>query len=219
MTLLFSAVLVRFKNVQIIPVSETTRMDKWVKVRKASLDQANKGEDIRDRDARARNAAVALQDAEPWRPLVMGNPMHKTRRVNILEMGAMTRWGEIRRKNHLVDIHADLNLQAIEDAVEAVEELVGFQRIWGKPASPPPRSSSRVASPRPSIARGQDSTDGKGLRKSEQPAIEEEGEGDLEEGEEGEDGVGSDVEVEVDARNADVGADRGEDRSVEAGKG
>ncbi|KAF7188049.1 hypothetical protein HII31_10621 [Pseudocercospora fuligena] len=36
-----------------------------------------------------------------WKPVVIGNPSGKFRRVNLLELGAMSRWTEIRKLNNL----------------------------------------------------------------------------------------------------------------------
>ena len=40
---------------------------------------------------------------DEWKPVIIGNPSGSTRRLSILEMGAMTRWSEIRRRNRLVE--------------------------------------------------------------------------------------------------------------------
>jgi hypothetical protein len=40
---------------------------------------------------------------EPWRPIIIGNPSGKTRRMSVLELGHLSRWSEIRRKNRLVN--------------------------------------------------------------------------------------------------------------------
>jgi hypothetical protein len=37
-----------------------------------------------------------------WKPVVIGNPSGKTRRVNLLELGGQSRWTEIRRLNKLI---------------------------------------------------------------------------------------------------------------------
>ncbi|CRK19119.1 hypothetical protein BN1723_017751, partial [Verticillium longisporum] len=65
----------------------------------------------------------AVAEDEPWRPIVIGNPVAKTRRVNILELGPMTRWTEIRRKNKLVDANVSAGRAAL-DVVRDVRELV-----------------------------------------------------------------------------------------------
>lgn len=36
-----------------------------------------------------------------WRPVVFGNPSGNSRRLSILELGTMTRWSELRRRNKL----------------------------------------------------------------------------------------------------------------------
>ena len=36
-----------------------------------------------------------------WKPVVIGNPSGKMRRMNLLEMGRWSRWSEIRRLNLL----------------------------------------------------------------------------------------------------------------------
>ncbi|KAL8948639.1 MAG: hypothetical protein Q9222_005190 [Ikaeria aurantiellina] len=38
---------------------------------------------------------------DEWKPVIIGNPSGTTRRMSILEMGNMTRWKEIRRRNRL----------------------------------------------------------------------------------------------------------------------
>jgi hypothetical protein len=43
--------------------------------------------------------------SEDWRPVIVGNPSGKTRRMNILELGHLSRWTEIRKLNRLVPEH------------------------------------------------------------------------------------------------------------------
>jgi len=120
LTLLLLAVLIRFKDVQIIPSSKTLEMEKWTQIRRQS---------IRRRSSEHKTAANAntMTDEEIWRPLLFGNPSSKLRRVNILELGAMTRWTEIRKKNRLIDERAaHLNRAALESAATAVEEATGI---------------------------------------------------------------------------------------------
>lgn len=38
-----------------------------------------------------------------WKPIIIGNPSGKTRRMSLLELGKQSRWSEIRRRNKLVD--------------------------------------------------------------------------------------------------------------------
>ncbi|KAF2858242.1 hypothetical protein K470DRAFT_259989, partial [Piedraia hortae CBS 480.64] len=78
-TVLFAAVMVRFRRVRVVP------------------DQAW-GEEVFRRES-LRNDPQGEMD---WRPVVVGNPSGKERRVNLLEMGQWTRWSEIRRLNRLL---------------------------------------------------------------------------------------------------------------------
>lgn len=118
LTLLLLAVFIRFKNVQIIPNSKVPEMDKWHEVRRESI--------IRRRsiaDPRIANPGPLIDD-EMWRPIIIGNPSNKKRRVNVLELGHLTRWTEIRKRNKLIDEGAvtHLNRAALGSAAEAVAE-------------------------------------------------------------------------------------------------
>jgi len=81
LSVLLLGILIRFKDVQIIPDSKKHEMDRYHNARRTS---GNIGE-------------------EPWRPIIIGNPHHSTRRMCILELGSMSRFSEIRLKNRLVD--------------------------------------------------------------------------------------------------------------------
>jgi Cu/Ag efflux pump CusA len=79
LTLLLSLALWRFKMVQVIPnhISGTrTDMADWG-IERASTDDF-------------------------WKPVIIGNPSGKTRRVSLLELGHQSRWTEIRRLNKLL---------------------------------------------------------------------------------------------------------------------
>ncbi|CRK20857.1 hypothetical protein BN1708_012963 [Verticillium longisporum] len=117
LTLLLLIGLIRFKEVQIIPACKSFEMDRWTEVRRKSLHRRASlpGGTPRTDDA--------VAEDEPWRPIVIGNPVAKTRRVNILELGPMTRWTEIRRKNKLVDANVSTGRAAL-DVVRDVRELV-----------------------------------------------------------------------------------------------
>ena len=39
---------------------------------------------------------------DEWKPVIIGNPSGTTRRISLLELGEMTRWTEIRRRNRLL---------------------------------------------------------------------------------------------------------------------
>ncbi|KAI2625080.1 hypothetical protein GGR54DRAFT_654739 [Hypoxylon sp. NC1633] len=100
-SLLLLAVFARFRHVQIIPHSKSIEMDRWTEERRDSL--------------RRRASAIAAAKANGLkdRPCILGNPSEKFRRMNILELGSLTRWSEIRKKNSLIDEGAHLNRQAV----------------------------------------------------------------------------------------------------------
>ncbi|KAK3403473.1 hypothetical protein B0T20DRAFT_450332 [Sordaria brevicollis] len=121
LTVLLLAVLVRFKEVEIIPSSKTVEMEKWQKIRRESIRKS-----IIEIKA-GRPLPVTMTDEEIWRPHLPGNPSSQFRRVNILELGAMTRWTEIRKKNKLIDESAaHLNRAALDTARMAVEDATGI---------------------------------------------------------------------------------------------
>lgn len=70
------------------------------------------------------------------RPTMLGNPTRKHRRMNLLELGALSRWSEIRKINQLVDEDAHLNRQAVRDARDEVgrrgNELVDDLHTFGE---------------------------------------------------------------------------------------
>lgn len=70
-TLLFFVAVIRWKHVQVIPT--WTRRGEW----------------------------TSASDDPEWKPVIIGNPSGKMRRMNILEMGKWSRWSEIRRLNML----------------------------------------------------------------------------------------------------------------------
>lgn len=117
LTLLLLTVLVRFRKVEIIPHSKTGEMDRWTEERRAN---------VRSRaSAIARAKATGHKDLShipteeiDWRPLIIGNPSEKSRRMNIVEFGSLTRWTEIRRRNRLIDEGAYMNRTALELARE-----------------------------------------------------------------------------------------------------
>jgi hypothetical protein len=121
LTLLLLAVLIRFKEVQIIPESKSFEMERWTQARQDSL---------RRRTSTQRMGAPPpesgrnrFEDEDVFRPIMIGNPVGKTRRVNVIELGSMTRWTEIRRKNQLIDAGAlHLNRAALDMAAEAFDD-------------------------------------------------------------------------------------------------
>lgn len=47
---------------------------------------------------------LSLSGDEPWRPVIIGNPSGRTRKLSLLELGRLSRWSEIRRKNKLTGL-------------------------------------------------------------------------------------------------------------------
>ncbi|PMD30245.1 MFS general substrate transporter [Hyaloscypha variabilis F] len=104
LSLLLLGTLVRFTEVQIIPDSKKEEMDRYHNARRASQLRAQTG----------------LEEDEPWRPVIIGNPHHHTRRMCLLELGSMSRFSEIRKKNKLVD---EKSLEAKHPNRAALEAL------------------------------------------------------------------------------------------------
>lgn len=75
-TILLLAIMWRWKSVQVIPDYTGNRKDS--------------------------KAPDPNSDDPEWRPVIIGNPSGKMRRMNILEMGSWTRWTEMRKLNKLV---------------------------------------------------------------------------------------------------------------------
>lgn len=149
LTLLLLAVIVRFKNVQIIPEAKKVEMEKWTNIRRESIRRRSVASASGGRRwslAPSRNdpaPANAMTEEEMWRPVIIGNPSSKERRVNVLELGHMTRWTEIRKKNRLIDESSHLNRAALKSARDTV---VGeAQEIGAKAAGLVRSVSSRSA--------------------------------------------------------------------------
>lgn len=105
LTVLLLCVLIRWKDVQIIPDSKRADMERYENARRRSVNElaaiaGNPGVTAQDFADRAREVE---EEEEMWRPVIIGNPSGTTRRVSLLELGGMSRWSEIRRKNKLVD--------------------------------------------------------------------------------------------------------------------
>lgn len=121
LTILLLGVLARFRHVPIVPESRSSEMDKWTaerrhsSERRASAIAAAKTEGLRDFDD-------VPEEEVGWRPLIIGKPLEKTRCMNVLELGALTRWSEIRKTNQLIDQGAHLNRQALELACNELEQ-------------------------------------------------------------------------------------------------
>ncbi|KAF2758701.1 MFS general substrate transporter [Pseudovirgaria hyperparasitica] len=76
LTVLLMLVLTRFREVQVVPNSA---FHTW-----------------------RQSFAAGMTDAD-WKPVVLGNPSGKMRRISVLEMGVLSRWSEIRRLNKLME--------------------------------------------------------------------------------------------------------------------
>lgn len=112
LTALLLLVLIRFKNVLIIPRSKSEEMDRLTQARRRSTKRrASMPNDLR----------TMMEEDFAWRPVMMGNPMGKNRRMNVLEMGNMTRWQDIRRRNKLIDAGVHLNRDTLDQGLEAVD--------------------------------------------------------------------------------------------------
>ncbi|KAA8565089.1 hypothetical protein MFRU_008g00980 [Monilinia fructicola] len=100
LSVLLICVLARFQDVQIIPESKTSELERYQAMKREQYIQGNTG-----------NGG----EEEEWKPIIIGNPTHIMRRMSVLELGSMTRWSEIRKKNRLIDEqslearHANLN--------------------------------------------------------------------------------------------------------------
>lgn len=148
LTFLLLGVLVRFKEVQIIPDSKKEAMERWKDARRASMIQKE-------------NTGTEME--EPWRPTIIGNPTGINRRMSILESGSLSRWSEIRRKNRLIDErsleakHPNLAMlgsvrAALSEEHERVVELVRdeiervsheAERAWGQTRTTLSKGNSR----------------------------------------------------------------------------
>lgn len=114
LSILLLGVLVRFHEVQIIPDLQKEAMERYMNARRES--SARRGSRFEEDDLR---------------PIIIGNPTHTTRRMCVLEMGSMSRWSEIRKKNHLIDQnsleakHPNIAIvRAIEDRIREKEKEI-----------------------------------------------------------------------------------------------
>ncbi|KAG6016142.1 hypothetical protein E4U43_004143 [Claviceps pusilla] len=120
LTFLLLLILIRFTEVQIVPKSKSEEMDRLVEARRRST--------IR-RVSMPGDAKAVIEEEEAWRPAMIGNPTSRKRRMNIFELGGMTRWQEIRRKNKLIDAGAHLNREAWDQGIGALsDQLSDFRR-------------------------------------------------------------------------------------------
>jgi MFS family permease len=105
--------LARFKEVQIVPNSKARDMDRLSEVRrKSTLRRASMPDD----------PEAVMEEENAWRPVMIGNPISKMRRMNIFELGSLTRWQEIRKKNKLIDEGTHINRTALGDGLDALDD-------------------------------------------------------------------------------------------------
>ncbi|GKT90973.1 polyamine transport protein [Colletotrichum tofieldiae] len=116
LTTLLLLALVRFKKVVIIPESKADEMEKWTNARRQSIKRRD------SMPAGAVNDKDVMAEEEPWRPFIVGNPTSKTRRVNVLELGGMSRFTEIRKRNKLIDANQHLNRAALDAGLDALDD-------------------------------------------------------------------------------------------------
>jgi hypothetical protein len=108
LTILLLLALTRFQEIQIIPDSQAAEMEQWERERRQSIKKLEEKKKSNSWNSQRGISNVGQGDnqseeEEPWRPIIIGNPMGKTRRMSLLEMGGLTRWSEIRRRNKLID--------------------------------------------------------------------------------------------------------------------
>lgn len=104
LTVLLLSVLFRWKEIQIIPTTKTGDMERWERQRRQSVqDFKRRSESWNANKAIGTKPEPPVIQEEPWRPIIVGNPSGKTRRMSVLELGHLTRWSEIRKKNKLID--------------------------------------------------------------------------------------------------------------------
>ncbi|KAI1823441.1 hypothetical protein F4861DRAFT_531580 [Xylaria intraflava] len=110
LTLLLLGAVTRFKKVQIIPNCTCSEMDRWKKERRVSL----------------HNWAAAMAAAK--------ESGSKALQEIPEDLGSLTRWTEIRKKNKLIDQSAHLNRQAVALARDELQHSArhSMQRIMHK---------------------------------------------------------------------------------------
>lgn len=122
LSVLLLLILVRFVEIKIIPSSKIQEMDKLIDMRrKSTLRRVSMPDDPQ----------AVINEERAWKPVMIGNPTGKTRRMNIFELGSLTRWQEIRKKNKLIDsgAHAHLNRNAWNQGLDALDDQVSdFKR-------------------------------------------------------------------------------------------
>jgi hypothetical protein len=88
LTVFFIVVLWRWRELQVIP-SNAYAFDSSVSFGKHEVNGNGAG------------WSAGVDDPE-WKPVIIGNPSGKLRRMNMLELGGLSRWTEIRKLNKLI---------------------------------------------------------------------------------------------------------------------
>jgi hypothetical protein len=88
LTVFFIVVLWRWRELQVIP-SNAYAFDSSVSFGK------------REGNGNGTGWSAGVDDPE-WKPVIIGNPSGKMRRMNMLELGGLSRWTEIRKLNKLI---------------------------------------------------------------------------------------------------------------------
>lgn len=141
-TVMLLLVSFRFRNVLIVPRSKSAEMDRVTEARRKSTMR---------RVSMPHNPQAIMEEENAWRPFMMGNPTGKKRRMNMLELGNMSRWQDIRRKNKIIDQGAHLSPDAIDQGFQALDaalenELENLRHVEGifKPRKGKSRFSNRL---------------------------------------------------------------------------
>ncbi|KAI0967370.1 hypothetical protein F4678DRAFT_446476 [Xylaria arbuscula] len=113
LSLLLLGAFFRFKRVQIIPDCTCSEMDRWTTQRRVSLHNWAAAMAAAKEKGKKELNEIPEEEDVGWRPAILGNPVDRYRRINIFELGSLTRWTEIRKKNKLIDENAHLNRQAV----------------------------------------------------------------------------------------------------------
>lgn len=130
-TICFLLVLARFKTVQIVPRSKSEEMERVVDARRKSLIRLTAVNDPR----------AVIEEEEAWQPVMIGNPSSAIRRMNVLELGKMSRWTEIRKRNELIDDETPLchrvtlsqGLEALDDHIRKdAQEILRVASLRGR---------------------------------------------------------------------------------------
>lgn len=125
-------VLARFKTVRIVPRSKSAEMSKVVDARRKSLMRLT---------AMPNDIHAVIEEEEAWQPVMMGNPSSGIRRMNVLELGSMSRWQEIRKRNELIDDETPLchrvtlsqGLEALDDHIRKdAQEILRVASLRGR---------------------------------------------------------------------------------------